>query len=333
MPINRKIQINFDEFWHVEKYPNTIYKTESHNMLLRTKKKVEKPIDVKKTVNELESKGLKCQDEDEELQKQDIIKMENLQVGKAYELQNPYSYGPYIEERINNEKVVHTTQRIPKWVTGDEERNFNDYGIGNKKKYTITSIQYECKKYGRRISTPKYNIGIFVYLIPQEDNEMKILKMSYELQTDKSEGKYNGWKGNTQKTYTEFLEQFKEVSKSSASKASATNTRKRIRTPSSSASRKTKRGGKKTQKRKKTQKNRGGMKVQDKKFFENKKKKIQEKLATANLFGYRQSPERNPRNMIPVDPNGIIPFQSNFNQQIEDEGNFMDAKEAGLTFN
>lgn len=37
--------------------------------------------------------------------------------------------------------------------------------------------------------------------------------------------------------------------------------------------------------------------------------------------------------MIPVDPRGIIPFQSNFNQQIEDEGNYMDAKEAGLTFN
>ena len=312
-------------------------------MLLRSKKKVEKPIDVKKTMEELKQKyNLKCQDEDEELQKQDIIKMGNLQVGKAYELQNPYSYGPYIEEQINDEKVVHTTQRIPKWVIGDEEKNFNDYGIGNKKKYTITSIQYECKKYGRRISTPKYNIGLFVYLIPQEDNEVKILKMSYELQTNNSEGKYKGWKGNTQKTYTEFLEQFKATAtkatatKATATKATARNTRKRGRSPSSSSSlsRKTRRGGKKPQKRKKTQKNRGGMKkVQDQKFFDDKKMKIQEKVATANLFGYRRSPERNPKNMIPVDPHGIIPFQSNFNQQIEDEGNFMDAKEAGLTFN
>ena len=75
------------------------------------------------------------------------------------------------------------------------------------------------------------------------------------------------------------------------------------------------------------------MKAQDKEFFEKKRKEIQEKTATANLFGYRRSPERNPKNMIPVDPHGIIPFQSNFNQQIEDEGNYMDAKEAGLTFN
>ena len=325
------------EFQHVEKYPNTIYKPETHNMFLRSKKKVEKPIDVKKTVNELESEGLKCQEEDEELQKLDIIKMGNLQVGKTYELQNPYSYGPYIEERINGERVVHTTERVPKWIIGDEEKNFNDYGIGNEKKYTITSIQYECKKYGRRMPTPKYNIGIFVYLIPQKndsnDNTSQ-LKMSYELQTNNDKrAKYKGWKGNTQKTYNDFLEQFKEVSK-----ATATNTIKRIRSSSSSASRKTKRGGKKTEKRKKTQKNRGGMKAQDKKFFENKKKKIQGKVATANLFGYRQSPERNPQNMISSDeakgdPYRIKIMQSNFNKQMEDEEDFMDAEAAGLTFN
>lgn len=96
--------------------------------------------------------------------------------------------------------------------------------------------------------------------------------------------------------------------------------------------------GKKTRKTrkinvKKHRKTKGGMKVEDKEFFKKKREKIEEEIGKANLFGYRQSPERDRRKMIPVDPQGIKPFQLKFKNEIEDEGNYMDAEEAGLTFN
>lgn len=314
-------------------------------MYLRSNKKVEKPIDVKKTMEELkQNNNLICQDTNENIEQKDIESIGNLVINGRYILKNPRSYRPQTEIIKNNIREKIESEQTSKWV--DVNTNIEtDFDIFDKdREYTIKSIKYECKKYGK--TTPYYNLGLFVFLEPQkndsnDDTSEKQLKMSYELQSNKSKaGKYDGWIKNTSKTYNDFLGQFKAARKATASKASVSkatvrNTRKRGRSPSSSSSlsKRAKNGGKKTQKRKKTQKNRGGIKVQDQKFVDDKKKKIQEKTATANLFGYRRSPERNPKNMIPVDPHGIIPFQLNFNQQIEDEGNYMDAKEAGLTFN
>ena len=325
-------------------------------MLLRSNKKVEKPIDVEKTMEELKQNyNLICQDTNENIEQKDIESIGNLVINGRYILKNPRSYRPQTEIIKNNIREKIESEQTSKWV--DVNTNIETvFNIFDKdREYTIKSIKYECKKYGK--TTPYYNLGLFVFLEPQkndsnDDTSEKQLKMSYELQSNKSKaGKYDGWIKNTSKTYNDFLGQFKAArkatatkataskataSKASVSKATVRNTRKRGRLPSPSTSplsKRAKNGGKKTQKRKKTQKNRGGIKVQDQKFVNDKKKNIQEKVATANLFGYRRSPERNPKNMIPVDPHGIIPFQSNFNQQIEDEGNYKDAKEAGLTFN
>ena len=325
--------------------------------VLISKKKVEKPIDVEKTVKDLREKyQLTCQETTDNINQVEIESFGNLKIGGTYTLINPFSYRPQTEIIKDNVREQYETEQKSKWVDVDTNTE-TDFDIFDEdREYTIKSIKYECKKYGGKTPSYKYNLGLFVFLEPQkndsnDDTSRKQLKMSYELQSNKSKvGKYDGWIKNTSKTYNDFLGQFKSTTKASTSKASTSkatvskastsketviNTRKRGRSPSTSQlpsssslpSRRIKIGGKKTQK------NRGGMKVQDQKFFENKKKNIQEKTATANLFGYRRSPERNPKNMIPVDPHGIIPFQSNFNQQIEDEGNFMDAKEAGLTFN
>jgi len=333
-------------------------------MFLRSKKKVE--IDVEKTVKELKEKyQLTCQDTLDKIEQVEIQSIGNLEIGGRYTLINPLSYRPQTEIIKNHVREQYETEQISKWVDVDTKTE-TDFDIFDKhREYTIKSIKYECKKYGGKTIPYKYNLGLFVFLEPQkkdsnDNTSRKQLKMTYELQSNKSKvGKYDGWIKNTSKTYNDFLGQFNPATKASASKATASkatatkasatkasatkasaskasvkNTRKRGRsssTPSPSSSlppsRRTKMGGKKTQK------NRGGMKAQDKEFFEKKRKEIQEKTATANLFGYRRSPERNPKNMIPVDPRGIIPFQLNFNQQIEDEGNYMDAKEAGLTFN
>lgn len=314
-------------------------------MFLRSKKKVEKPIDVEKTVKELKEKyQLTCQDTLDKIEQVEIQSIGNLEIGGRYTLINPLSYRPQTEIIKNNVREQYETEQNSKWVDVDTKTE-TDFDIFDEhREYTIKSIKYECKKYGGKTIPYKYNLGLFVFLEPQkkdsnDDTSGKQLKMTYELQSNKSKvGKYDGWIKNTSKTYNDFLGQFKAATKASASKASASkataskatvrNTRKRGRSPSTpSPSRRTKIGGKKTQK------NRRGMKAQDKKFIDDKKKKIQENTATANLFGYRRSPERNPKNMIPVDPHGIIPFQSNFNQQIEDEGIYMDAKEVGLTFN
>jgi len=318
-------------------------------MFLRSKKKVEKPIDVEKTVKELKEKyQLTCQDTFDNIEQVEIQSIGNLEIGGRYTLINPLSYRPQTEIIKNHVREQYETEQNSKWVDVDTKTE-TDFDIFDEhREYTIKSIKYECKKYGGKNIPYKYNLGLFVFLEPQkndsnDDTSRKQLKMTYELQSNKSKvGKYDGWIKNTSKTYNDFLGQFKasaskasaskasaskaSASKASASKATVRNTRKRGRSPST-PSRRTKIGGKKTQK------NRGGMKAQDKEFFDGKKKKIQEKTATANLFGYRRSPERNPKNMIPVDPHGVIPFQLNFNQQIEDEGNYMDAKEAGLTFN
>jgi len=292
------------------------------------KKKKETQINVEKTVTELKEKyNLECQTtyEIQELGK-------DLKVGEIYELEDPKSYGPYIEMVVDHVDVVYTTEREPKWVEGDKEYEFE---YEDKHRYKISKIQYECHNYGG-IREPKYNIGIFVYLQQIEEGsvkynvpEDKILKMSYELQTDRR-GKYKVWKGNTTKSYNEFIRQFK---KPTATKSGAT--RKRLRFSISPSVKNTRIGGKKTRKfhRKKQKKSRGGMKVEDKEFFKKKREKIEEEIGKANLFGYRQSPERDRRKMIPVDPQGIKPFQLKFKNEIEDEGNYMDAEEAGLTFN
>lgn len=74
----------------------------------------------------------------------------------------------------------------------------------------------------------------------------------------------------------------------------------------------------------------------DKEFLEKKKEKLQEKQDRCRLFGIYESPERNPKKKIPsycyTDPHGVKEFQNNFKKKIEDEGNFKDAEEAGLTF-
>jgi len=74
----------------------------------------------------------------------------------------------------------------------------------------------------------------------------------------------------------------------------------------------------------------------DKEFLEKKKEKLQEKQDLCRLFGIYESPERNPKKKIPAycytDPHGVKEFQNKFKENIENEGKFKDAQEAGLTF-
>ena len=258
------------EFLHVEKYPNTIYNPETHNMFLRSKKKVEKPIDVEKTVKELKEKyQLTCQDTRDNIEQVEIRSIGNLEIGGRYTLINPLSYRPQTEIIKNNVREQYETEQNSKWVDVDTKTE-TDFDIFDEhREYTIKSIKYECKKYGGKTIPYKYNLGLFVFLEPQkndsnDDTSRKQLKMSYELQSNKSKvGKYDGWIKNTSKTYNDFLAQFKastskasvskattskaSTSKATVSKATAINTRKRGRSPS--PSRRTKRGGKKTQKK------------------------------------------------------------------------------------
>ena len=104
------------------------------------------------------------------------------------------------------------------------------------------------------------------------------------------------------------------------------------------------RGGKKSLKyrtfNKITKKNKGGngkrkLNGTDKEFLEKRNEKRQRSIDMARLFGYRNSPERDPRYMTPAflytDPHGIKERQKRFNSEMNEEEDYMEAEKAGLT--
>ena len=74
----------------------------------------------------------------------------------------------------------------------------------------------------------------------------------------------------------------------------------------------------------------------DQEYLKQKKEKAMERQYVCRTFGLYNSPERDPRNKIPAycytDLHGVKEFQNKFKENIENEGNFKDAQEAGLTF-
>lgn len=74
----------------------------------------------------------------------------------------------------------------------------------------------------------------------------------------------------------------------------------------------------------------------DEEFHKKKKEKVIERQNLCRAFQLYNSPERDKRNKIPAycytDPHGVKEFQNKFKENIENEGNFKDAEEAGLTF-
>ena len=100
---------------------------------------------------------------------------------------------------------------------------------------------------------------------------------------------------------------------------------------------KSKKGFRKT--RSKRQKGGNGKRIlngNDEEFLKKKKEKNRDSINMARLFGYRNSPERDPRELIPAyvytDPDGVIERQAKFNKDMEIEGEYIDAKEDGITF-
>jgi hypothetical protein len=70
-------------------------------------------------------------------------------------------------------------------------------------------------------------------------------------------------------------------------------------------------------------------------FLEEKNKKLENSINMGRLFGYRTSPE--PKNQgtpayVYTDPDGVIERQAKFNKDMEIEGEYIDAKEDGITF-
>ena len=320
------------------------------------KSKEKKEIVVKKEVEELK---LECKNNDELT---NVYQLGSLKVGNIYVLKNPESYGPYIDTIKDGRRRVYTTNQPPKIVSiytkesiMDEDGE-NEYEGDYNGTYMINEIQYECQQYleksERRSGSPKYTMGIFVYLQPilSEIPSDKLLRISYELQTSEGGPKHKGWRGNTRNTYKDFTKQFnihENSLRKTASRTASRTAKKRNRSVNMSGMKMTKtpRNGGKSKTLKKTQKKKkkesfaiGGMKEQDKEFFKKKKEKVEEKKGIANLFGFGLSPERDPRNMISSDaakedPHRIKPMQNRFNQQLKDEGDYMDAEAAGLTFN
>ena len=75
----------------------------------------------------------------------------------------------------------------------------------------------------------------------------------------------------------------------------------------------------------------------DQEYLKEKKEKVMERQYLCRTFGLYNSPERDPRNKIPAycyknDLHGVKEFQNKFKESIENEGEFKDAEEAGLTF-
>ena len=155
-------------------------------MFLRSKKKVEKPIDVEKTVKELKEKyQLTCQDTLDNIEQVEIQSIGNLETGGRYTLINPLSYRPQTEVIKNNVREQYETEQNSKWVDVDTKTE-TDFDIFDEyREYKINSIKYECKKYGGKTIPYKYNLGLFVFLEPQkndsnDDTFGKQLKMYYE---------------------------------------------------------------------------------------------------------------------------------------------------------
>ena len=102
--------------------------------------------------------------------------------------------------------------------------------------------------------------------------------------------------------------------------------------------RKTRKTRRKT--RSKRQRGSGGDKRQlngnDDEFFKEKREKLKKSINMGRLFGYRNSPERDPKELIQsyqyTDPDGVKALQSQFDRKIKDEGDNMDREADGLTF-
>ena len=100
---------------------------------------------------------------------------------------------------------------------------------------------------------------------------------------------------------------------------------------------KNKKGGKR-----KTRSNRGGdnskrkLNGNDEEFLKKKKEKLENSINMARLFGYRNSPEKNKRNMTPsylyTDPDGVKELRSRFDHHMDNEGDYHDMEREGLTF-
>jgi hypothetical protein len=305
------------------------------------RKTLNQPVDVKSEVKKL---GLECID-------MELTEIMNLKVGTTYKLTNPKSIGPYLETVDENDHdVIITNTRYPRWIISNEYVKENDEKKDYDGMYVIEKIQFECKNYGKITRTnknEKYNLGVFVYLkasasasvssvsvsSKKSQKSQKLLELSYELQTDKG-GKYKVFVENTNQTFMNFTEQF----------IVETETPKRIGQSlhkSGSITKRSRRGGNKnkTSKRRKEKKStkRGGMKAEDKEFFETKKEKVLDRKNTNILFNLYKSPEKNPRNMISSDAakgdaNRVVPLQSKFMMDLNNEGEFLDMDEAGLTF-
>lgn len=110
--------------------------------------------------------------------------------------------------------------------------------------------------------------------------------------------------------------------------------------------RKTKRKYKKSKKtKKKTRSKRGGdnskreLNGNDEEFLKKKKEKLEKSINMARLFGYRNSPEKNRRNMISShlytkkpDPDGVTELQARFSGIMDKEGEYHEMDKGGLTF-
>ena len=110
--------------------------------------------------------------------------------------------------------------------------------------------------------------------------------------------------------------------------------------------RKTKRKYKKSKKTKrKTRSKRGGdnskreLNGNDEEFLKKKKEKLEKSINMARLFGYRNSPEKDRRNMIQShlyteapDPDGVKKLQARFSGIMDKEGEYHEMDKGGLTF-
>ena len=102
---------------------------------------------------------------------------------------------------------------------------------------------------------------------------------------------------------------------------------------------KNKKGGKR-----KTRSNRGGdnskrkLNGNDEEFLKKKREKLEKSINMARLFGYRNSPEKDPRNMIPSylykepDPDGVKELRSRFDRDMDIEGEYHEMEGRNLTF-
>ena len=96
--------------------------------------------------------------------------------------------------------------------------------------------------------------------------------------------------------------------------------------------------------KRKTRSNRGGdnskrkLNGNDEEFLKKKKEKMANSINMARLFGYRNSPEKDRRNMIPSylykepDPDGVKELRSRFDRDMDIEGEYHEMNQGGLTF-